>query len=92
MIPLTGTNTAVSQILVQDGSQLFIVAANGSGPVQVWQYSAPGNWTALTGTNTSVKSASVGADNSLNMVASNGGGKAEKWVYDGKPGSWSLVK
>jgi len=90
--PLTVTNAQAFQILVQDGNQLFMVAAEGSGPVQVWQYSTPGDWTALTGTNTSVKSASVGTDNSLHMVASNNGGKADNWIYDGTPGSWSIVK
>jgi hypothetical protein len=90
-IPLTGSNTAVSQILVQDGNQLYMVAANGNGPKQVWQYSTPGNWTALTGLNTSVKSASIAKDNTLHMVAANNGGPIDNWIYDGTPGNWSIV-
>jgi hypothetical protein len=91
-IPLTGSNTAVGQILVQDGNQLYMLAANGNGPMQVWQYRAPGSWTALTGTNTSIKSVSMAKDNTLHMVASNNGGPTDNWIYNGTPGSWSIVK
>ncbi len=91
-IPLTGSNTAVGQILVQDGNQLYMLANNGSAPMQVWQYSSPGNWTALTGTNTSIKSVSMATDNTLHMVASNNGGPTDNWIYNGTPGSWSIVK
>jgi hypothetical protein len=91
--PLTGTNTQAYQILVQDGSELFMAAANDSGPVQMWQYSTPYDWTALTGPNTIVQSASVSADNRLYMVASNDGGhRYDNWIYNGTPDSWSVVK
>lgn len=33
-IPLTGTNTAVGQILVQDGNELFMVAPTTTGPIR----------------------------------------------------------
>lgn len=91
-IPLTGSNTVSSQILVQDGSELYMLAANDGGPLQVWQYNTPGNWTALTGTNTSIKSVSVATDNTLHMVASNSGGPIQDWVYSGTPGDWNVVK
>jgi hypothetical protein len=91
-IPLTGSNTATGQILVQDGSELYMLAANDNGPFQVWQYNTPGNWTALTGTNTTIKSVSVATDNTLHMVASNDGGPIQNWVYSGTPGDWNIVK
>jgi hypothetical protein len=91
-IRLTGSNTAASQILVQDGSELYMLAENDGGPLQVWQYNTPGNWTALTGTNTSIKSVSVATDNTLHMVASNSGGPIQNWVYSGTPGDWNVVK
>ncbi len=92
-IPLTSSDMAVAQILVQDGAQLYIVAAKGNnGPFQVLQYTAPGNFTDLTTTDTNVKSASIGTDNSVNMVATTSGGKAQNYVYNGKPGDWTLTK
>jgi hypothetical protein len=89
---LTGTNTATSQILVQDGSELYMVAANTGTPAQVWQYSSPGNWTVLTGTNTNIKSVSVTTDNHLQMVASDTGGPTQTYVYSGTPDNWSVGK
>jgi hypothetical protein len=91
-IPLTGTNTAAAQILVQDGNQLFMVAANTGEVAKIWQYSTPGDWTALTDSNMNVQSASVGTNNSLYMVASKGGGQTNNWLYNGTPGDWSMVK
>jgi hypothetical protein len=89
---LTGTNTSVGEIVVQDGIQLFMIAANNGGTNQVWQYSnTPGNWTALTGLNTQVSSISVSADNRLHMVAANNGGAFQEWIYNGTPGNWTAV-
>lgn len=87
-IPLTGTNTYAAEIVVQDGSELYMLAANNGGPFQMWQYSTPGNWTSLTDLNTTIKSASVDTSNRLHITASIDGGAMQDWVYGGTPFDW----
>jgi hypothetical protein len=90
-VPLVGSNTYVAEFVVQDGSELYMLAANNGGAYQIWQYSTPGNWTALTNAATTViKSASVDTANNLHMVASISGGAMSDWVYGGTPLKWAL--
>jgi hypothetical protein len=90
---LVGTNTVVTQLLVQDGNQLLTVAAKDGGPAQVWQYNGPADWSDLTKKSMHVLSASIGSDNRIYVVASNDGGRTTpKWIYNGTPGDWSIVK
>ena len=88
-IPLTGTNTYAAEIVVQDGSELYMLASNGGAPFQMWQYSTPGHWTALTDLKTTIKSASVDTRNLLHITASIDGGSMQDWVYGGTPLEWS---
>ena len=72
-----------------------MLAANDSGPLQMWQYNTPNHWTDITtgsGLKPSNLSASVSADNRLFVVASKLGGPYYTWIYNGTPGSWSQVK
>lgn len=87
-IPLTGTNTYVAEILVQDGSELYMLASNNLAPFQMWQYSTPGHWTSLTDLNTTIKSASVDTSNRLHIMASIDGGPMQDWIYGGTPLDW----
>lgn len=79
------------QILVQDGSELFIAAANDKGIVQIWQYKDVGDWTVVTPSKMNPQSASVGTDNRLYVVAYDNSG-SHTWIYGGTPGNWSIVK
>lgn len=91
-MPLTGTITNPSEMVVQDGIEVYMRAANNGGPNRVWQYhDTPGNWTALTGLNTNVKSIRVSADNRLYMTAANDGGPFQDWIYNGTPLDWTVV-
>jgi hypothetical protein len=89
-IPLTGTNLKPSQIVVQDGIELYMMAANNGGNEQVWQYKGtPNDWVALTPANTNVFSISVGTNNRLYMIATDGEGAYVNWIYNGTPNSWT---
>lgn len=91
-IPLTGTNTRATQILTQDGSELYMVGFNTGEPSKVWQYnSSPLNWTALTDGSTNVKSASVSNCNTLSMEASISGGSFQNYNYLGTPLDWTTL-
>jgi hypothetical protein len=87
---LTGLPTSASQLAVQDGSELYMLASNG-GPLQVWQYNTPYNWSPLTGTNTQASSITVAADNNLYMLAANNGAAVQSWLYEGTPYYWAVV-
>jgi hypothetical protein len=82
--PLTGTNTVVEQLLVQDGSELYIEDTHG-----VRQYRAAYDWQALTDSNTNVLSVSISSGNHLTMYASIDGGPLLHWVYTGTPYEWT---
>jgi hypothetical protein len=79
------------QILVQDGSELFIAASDNKGIVQIWQYKALDEWTVVTPSHMNPQSASVGPDNRLYAVAYNDSG-GHTWIYSGAPGDWSIAK
>jgi hypothetical protein len=87
----TYTQGFTDQILVQDGSELFIAAANDKGIVQIWQYKAVNDWTVVTPSKMNPQSASVGTDNRLYAIAYNDSGR-HTWIYSGTPGTWSIVK
>jgi hypothetical protein len=88
-VPVTGTNTDVSQIAAASSSGLYMLGNNG-GADQVWQYSGSGSvWTPVTGGNTTVKEiASTGSE--LYMLANNG--RADQvWHYLGNGTNWAPV-
>jgi hypothetical protein len=87
----TYTQGFTDQILVQDGSELFIAASNDKGIVQIWQYTAVNDWTVVTPSKMNPQSASVGADNRLYVVAYDNSG-SHTWIYNDDPGDWSKVK
>ncbi len=88
-LPVTGTNTSVSEI-AGTGTELFMLANNG-GANQVWEYGGSGtNWTAVTGTNTSVAQI-VLTGNSLYMLGDNNGNGYWVWEYEGSGTNWTAV-
>jgi hypothetical protein len=85
------TQGYTNQLLVQDGGELFIAAADDKGIVQIWQYKALDDWTVVTPSDMYPQSASVGPDNRLYAVAYDNSGQ-HTWIYKGTPGDWSKVK
>jgi hypothetical protein len=94
---LTGTNTVINELLVQDGIEVYMNGNNGSG-YQVWDFqgiAALGTnttygWTALTQPdNYQVEEIFLSASDVLDMNAAMNGGPVKTYHYNGRPNTWS---
>jgi hypothetical protein len=99
-VALTGINTIVDQLVVQDGIEFYINGNNGNG-YQVWEFegiAAQGTnttygWVALTQPGTyQVYPGSIflSATDVLDMNAAMNGGPEKTYHYNGSPNSWLL--
>jgi hypothetical protein len=99
-VALTGINTIVDQLVVQDGIEFYINGNNGNG-YQVWEFQgiAPQGtnttygWVALTQPGTyQVYPGSIflSATDVLDMNAAMNGGPEKTYHYNGSPNSWLL--